>query len=79
MLDQYSQQEILLAREIAEALEDESSLSYHLKQVRRFKEEFLRKHLAHVLSLPKEQIKKSRAALYVYLISQSSRYGDSRH
>jgi hypothetical protein len=77
MLDQYSQQEIKLAREIAEKLKDTESLPFHLKQVRKYKEEFLRKHLDHVLSLTKEQIKKSRAALYVYLINQSPRDGDS--
>jgi hypothetical protein len=79
MLDQYTQQEIKLAREIAEKLQDTESLPYHLKQVRKYKEEFLRKHLDHVLSVPKEQIKRSRAALYVYLINQSSRHGDPGH
>jgi len=77
MLEQYTQQEIKLAREIAEALQDVGSLPYHLKQVRKYQEEFLRKKLTHVLSIPEDQIKKSRAALYVYLITQSSRYGDS--
>ena len=77
MLEQYTQQEIKLAREIAEALQDVGSLPYNLKQVRKYQEEFLRKKLTHVLSIPEDQIKKSRAALYVYLITQSSRYGDS--
>jgi hypothetical protein len=79
MFEHYTQQEIKLAREIAEALQDVDSLPYHLKQVRKYKEEFLRRRLTHVLSVPEAQIKKSRAALYVYLINQSLRYGDSGH
>lgn len=79
MLDQYTQQEIALAREIAHTLGDSDSLSFHLKQVRKFKEEFLRKRLAHVMALPESQIKKSRAALYVHLINQSSKYGNTGH
>lgn len=79
MLDQYTTQEIKLAREIASALYDLDSLPYHLKLVRQYNEEFLRDKLRHVLSLPEDQIKRSRAALYIYLIKQSSRYGNARY
>jgi len=79
MLDQYTQKEIKLAREIAETLGDIASLPFHLQMVRKYKEEFLRKILAHVMAVPENQIKRSRAALYVYLINQSSQYGNARY
>ena len=79
MSNNYSPQEIKLAREIADTLHDLGSMPFHLQMVRKYKEEFLRKILGHVMAVPEDQIKKSRAALYVYLINQSSRYGDSRY
>lgn len=75
----YDQHEIRLANEIADTLNDRDSLQYHLQNARKFKEEFLRRVLMKVLSIPENQIRRSRAALYTFLISQSSRNGDSRH
>jgi hypothetical protein len=79
MQKDYAPYEIRLAREIAEALNDVSSLPYHLQMVLKYKEEFLRDNLMKALTVAEDQIKKSRAALYVYLINQGSRYGDSRN
>lgn len=75
----YDQHEIRLANEIADTLNDRDSLQYHLQNARKFKEEFLRRVLMKVLSIPEKQIRRSRAALYTFLISQSSGNGDSRH
>jgi hypothetical protein len=79
MLDNYTSQEIKLAREIAQTLNDIDSLPFHLQLVKRHKEEFLREKLARAMAVPESQIKKSRAALYVYLITQGLRYGNSGH
>ena len=51
----------------------------HLQYVRRYKEEFLRKILNKVMSLDESKIRKSRAALYTFLINQGHSHGDSRH
>jgi hypothetical protein len=79
MYENYDPYEIKLAREIATTLSDLDSLPLHLQYVRKFKEEHLRKHLNKVMSLPEQKIKKSRAALYTFLVSQGSQHGDARH
>lgn len=75
----YTPQEIKLAREIATTLGDMDSLQMHLLLVRKHKEEFLREKLNKVMAIPEDQIRKTRAALYIFLIGQSGRYGDARH
>ena len=79
MYSNYTAQEIQLANEIADTLNDRDSLQYHLQNARKLKEEFQRRILMKVMSLPETKIRKSRAALYTFLISQSSSHGDSRH
>lgn len=73
----YDPYEIRVAQEIADTLKDRDSLALHLQYVRRYKEEFLRKILAKVMALDESKIRKNRAALYTFLINQSSRYDDS--
>lgn len=77
-LEEYSPQEIQLARDIATALHDLDSLPMHLKLVRTFTEEHLRRKLNHVMSIPEGKIKKSRAALYMYLLAHGDRHGGLR-
>lgn len=79
MYQEYDSYEIKLAHEIADTLKDRDSITLHLQYVRRYKEEFLRKTLAKVMSLPENKIRKNRAALYTFLINQSSTYGDAGH
>lgn len=79
MYSNYSPDEMKLAREIAETLNDTDSLPYHLVLVRKYNEDFLRKKLAKAMAFPESQIRKSRAALYISLINQSGRYGDAGH
>ena len=79
MHENYAPYEIKLAREIASTLDDLDSIALHLAYVRKYQEEFLRKVLAKVMSIPEDQIKKTRAALYVFLIRQSERHGAARH
>ena len=75
MTTEYTPQEIKLAREIAETLNDLDSYILHLQYVRKYKEEYLRKVLAKVMAIPENKIKRSRAALYTFLINQSERNG----
>jgi len=78
MLQNYDQYEIKLANEIADTLKDRDSIALHLQYVRKYKEEFLRRILNKVMALPDDKIRKNRAALYTFLINQSTKYGDSR-
>lgn len=77
MYHDYSPQEIKLANEIADTLQDRDSITLHLQYTRKFKEDFLRRILNKVMSLPENKIRRSRAALYTYLISQNNRNGNS--
>lgn len=79
MKEDYSSYEIKLANEIADALKDRDSITMHLLYVRKYKEEFLRKILSKVLSIDESKIRRSRAALYTFLINQGHSHGDSRY
>lgn len=79
MQQDYDTNEIKLANEIAETLKDRDSIALHLQYARKYKEEFLRKILAKVMSMDESKIRKNRAALYTFLINQSSKYGDAGH
>jgi hypothetical protein len=79
MQQDYDPYEIKLANEIADTLKDRDSITLHLQYVRKYKEEFLRKILAKVMAMDESKIRKNRAALYTFLINQSSKYGDAGH
>ena len=78
MTFEYDPYEFNLAREIAGALHDLDSLQLHLQFVRKYKEEHLRKTLQKVLAIDERKIKRSRAALYTYLINRGDQYGNDR-
>jgi len=73
----YDPYEIKLANEIAQTLNDRDSLPLHLQYVRKYKEEYLRTTLAKVMSIPEQKIRRSRAALFTFLISQGANNGDA--
>jgi len=60
----------LLALDLAEALNDTKSLSVYLSYARRYPESILRRVLGDVMEIPADEIKKSRAALFSYLIKK---------
>ena len=66
----YEPQEIRLANEIADELNDRQSLQLFLNFSRKYREDHLRKILAKVMSIPDRQIKKTRGALFTYLVHQ---------
>ena len=78
MYENYEPYEIKLANEIAATLGDRDSVALHLQYARKYKEEFLRRILAKVMSLDERKIRKTRAALYVFLINQSASDGGAR-
>lgn len=60
----------LLAFDLAEALDDRKSLSVYLSYARRYPESILRRILGDVKEIPISEIKKSRAALFSFLIKK---------
>ena len=59
-----------LAYELAKALDDLDSLTVYFTFVETYQEAFLRKILHKVMTVPQEQIKRSRGALFTYLVKQ---------
>lgn len=58
----------LLARDLAEGLDDEEGFKFYLSVCRKYPEEFLRRIYSQVKGIPKNKIKKSKGALFNYLI-----------
>ena len=59
-----------LALEIAEALNDLDSLQLFISFAERYPEDYLRKVLDKVLAIPQDRIKKTRGALFTFLVKQ---------
>jgi hypothetical protein len=66
----FAPQEIRLAHEIADTLEDRDSVQLFLLFAQKYKEDHLRTILNRVMAIPDRKIKKTRGALFTYLISQ---------
>jgi biotin operon repressor len=62
--------EELLALDLAKALNDRKGLSLYLSYSKKYPESFLRKVLGEVKEIPDRKIKKSRGALFNYLIQK---------
>jgi len=62
--------EELLALDLANELNDTKNLSLYLHYARKYPEPFLRKVLGEVKEIPFERIKKSKVALFNYLIKK---------
>jgi len=65
-----------LAIEIAETLKDHDSLTLYQQFTERYSEEFLRRILDRVLSIPKDRIRKSRGALFTFLVNQHEQHSN---
>jgi biotin operon repressor len=62
--------EELLASDISETLEDQRNIRQYLFYARRYPESVLREFLSQAKQTPSHRIKKSRAALFAYLVKQ---------
>lgn len=67
-----------LAQELADTLSDQESLPFYRDMVKKYSETFLRAKLKKVMSVPSDQIRKTRGALFTYLINQHERRYDTR-
>ena len=75
-MQHYEPNEIRLANEIAETLKDRDALPLFLTYTRKYQESHLRRILAKVMSIPEISIRKSRGALFTFLVNQ---HGNSNH
>jgi len=62
--------EELLALDLAKGLNDRKSFPFYLTVARQYPEQLLRKLLGEVKEIPPEKLKKSRAALFNFLLKQ---------
>lgn len=68
-----------LAYELARSLNDMESLPVYVGFTEKYQEAFLRRVLQKVMSLPDEKIKRTRGALFTYLVKQNGSFdGNSR-
>jgi hypothetical protein len=74
-----NQKEKSLAYELASALNDLEALPVYIAFSQTYQETFLRKTLNRVMSIPDEKIKRTRGALFTYLVRQNgSSFGNPR-
>lgn len=77
-MQHYEPNEVRLANEIAEILKDRDSIASFLTFTRKYKEQFLREILVKVMSIDEAKIRKSRGALFTFLVNQHGTHGNSR-
>jgi hypothetical protein len=63
-------QQIKLAHEIADTLNDPEAFPLYLIYTQKYQEPFLRKILARVMSIPDRKIRRTRGALFTFLVNQ---------
>ena len=69
----YTPNEIQLAHELADALDDQPSLSFYLAATKKHNHRYLRTVLAHVMAMPDYMIRKTRGALFNHIISNKQK------
>jgi hypothetical protein len=67
----YTPNEIQLAHELADALEDRKSLAFYLSCAKKYPKEYLLTTLAHVCTLPDHSVRTTRARLFTNIITNS--------
>lgn len=72
-MKKFETNEVNLAFELAEKLHDRNSMSQYLIMCQKYKPSFLKDVLTEALKTPSKKIKKSRGALFTYLVK---RYAD---
>ncbi len=75
MKNNYEKHEIILANELAETLKDREALQFYLTLTRKYQENHLRQILAKVMSIDEQKIRKTRGALFTFLVNQH--YGNN--
>jgi hypothetical protein len=77
-MQNFEPHEVKLANEIADTLKDRNSLALFLTYAHKYQEKFLKEVLAQVMSIDESKIKRSRGALFTFLVNQHGAHGHSR-
>ncbi len=77
-MQHFEPHEVKLANEIAETLKDRNSLALFLTYTQKYTEPFLREILARVMAMDETKIRKSRGALFTFLVNQHGSHSSSR-
>ena len=77
-MNTYEPHEIKLAHEIANTLKDWDALPLYLIYSRKYQAAFLKKILARVMSIDETKIRRTRGALFTFLVNQQHNNGGSR-
>lgn len=67
--------EELLAMDLAKGLDDRANLRFYLSVCRKYPESFLRRIYSEVKEIPSRKIKKSKGALFNYLVQKYDKRG----
>jgi len=67
-----------LAYEIANTLNDREAIAIYISFTKKYQEDFLKKILLRVMSIPDNKIRRTRGALFTYLVHQHG-YDHSRN
>jgi len=59
-----------LAYELASALNDKEAMGMYIMFVQKYQEDFLKRILLRVMSIPDNKIKRTRGALFTYLVKE---------
>jgi len=59
-----------LAYELASALNDKEALGVYIAFTKKYQEDFLKGILLRVMSIPNNKIKRTRGALFTYLVNE---------
>lgn len=74
----YKPNEIELAHEIARRLDDHDAVPLYLSFTQQVSHEKLTELLEKVCGIPDRNIKRTRGALFTFLVGQYMKYGDGR-
>ncbi len=77
-MQNYEPHEVKLANEIAETLKDRDSLALFLTYARKYKDTFLKDKLAKVMAIDESKIRRTRGALFTFLVNQHGTHGHTR-
>lgn len=77
-MNNYDPQEIKLANELAETLNDRDAFQLYCSFARKYQESFLRRILAKVMSIPEIKIRRTRGALFTFLVNQGNNHEGAR-
>lgn len=67
----YTPNEIALAQQLADTLEDQKSLAFYLTCAKKYPSEFLLKTLADVMTMPDHKVRTTRARVFTNLVINS--------